>query len=219
MRTSRFDRFAPLAGIAFFLLIVAAIIIGGETPTVGEDSRRETIDFWRDNDDAQVISAVLGVYAGFFLVWFAAGLRSAFDRAGIERDSVAARVSWAGALILAAGLFVALGLAFAVGDAADDVSGNTLFTLAVLTDGFFLPFPPGMALFLTGSGAAALATGVLPRWMGIAAILLGILCLIPYAGFFALVIGILWIALSSILLWRRGGAAPAAVAEPLGPPE
>jgi hypothetical protein len=186
---------------------------------VGEDSRQETLDFWRDNDDAQVISAVLGVYAGIFLVWFAAGMRSAFDRAGIARESVAARVSWAGALTLAAGLFVALGLAFVVGDAANDVSDSTLFTLAVLTDGFFLPFPPGMALFLTGSGAAILGTGVLPRWMGIAAIVLGLLCLIPYAGFFALVVGILWILVASILLTRSGGAATTERAAPLGPPE
>lgn len=218
---NRLARLAPLAGVAFFVLIAAAIVIGGETPTTGEDSRKETIDFWVDNDGEQIISSIIGVYAGLFFVWFAATLRTAFDHANAGRASIAARVSWGGALLLAAGLFVALGLAFAVADAADDISRDALYPLAVLTDSFFLPFPPAFALFLIGSGVAILDTRVLARWLGIVAIVLGVISVTPI-GFFAFLVGILWIGVASVALFLRsrdGIAAgrPATADAPLGP--
>lgn len=207
---ARVARFAPLAGVVFFVLIVIAFVVGGDTPTAGDDSKQETVKFWLDKDGEQLASTILGVYAGLFFVWFAAGLRSAFDRTAVGRESVAARVSWGGALLLAGGLFVALGIQFVVADVAHDVSRDTLYTLAVLSDDFWIPFPAGFGLFLLGSGGAILTTDALPRWLGIAAIVLGVISVTPL-GFFGFLGGILWTLVASIALFRRSGAvAPAA---------
>jgi hypothetical protein len=217
---ARIARFAPLAGVIFFILIVIAFVVGGDTPTAGDDSKQETVKFWLDKDGKELASTFIGAYAGLFFVWFAAGLRSAFDRTAVGRESVAARVSWGGALVLATGLFVALGLEFVVADVADDVSRDTLYTLAVLSDDFWIPFAAGFGLFLLGSGGAILTTGALPRWIGIVAIVLGIISVTPI-GFLGFLGGIVWTLVASIALFRRSGAvAPAAAGTaPLGPPD
>jgi len=193
----------------------------GDTPTVGDDSPKEVVDYWLDNDNAQIAGSIIGVYAVVFFVWFAATLRTAFDRAGAGRESIAPRVSWGGALILAAGLGVALGLSFATADAADDIPRSALLPLATLTDDFWLPFPLGFSLFLLGAGFAGLSTLVIPKWLAIFAIVLGFISLTPvgFFGFFGFLGGILWSAVAGVILYTRGGAAtPVPEAAPARPP-
>lgn len=200
MGSQRLARFAPLTGVVFVVLIVVAIFVGGETPDT-TDSRAEMVTFWVDNDDAQIWSSVLGAWATVFFVWFAASLRTTLRHAEGEPGRLAA-LSFAGAVIAAVGLLCAMSFAFAIADAADDVPGSVTQTLTVLSNGFFFPIGAGYALFFIATGLAAVRTRVLPAWLGWISLVMGVLCLTP-VGFFALLVGLVWILGVSVMLFMR----------------
>ena len=61
MTQQRWHALAPLAGVGFVALAVAAFIISGETPDT-EDSPLKILKFYRDNDSEQI-------WASAFLAW------------------------------------------------------------------------------------------------------------------------------------------------------
>jgi hypothetical protein len=200
MESRGLERFAPLTGVLFVALIVLAIVIGGETPD-NDDSQQAIVEFWRDNDDAQIWSNVIGAWATVFFLWFAASLRSALRRAegGPARLST---LSFGGAVVAAVGLLSALSLNFAVADSVGDVPASVTQTLTVLSNGFFFPIAAGYAVFFLAVGVLSVRTRMLPVWLGWVTVLLGVVCLTP-VGFFALLLGLVWIVLVSVLLYRR----------------
>ena len=198
------ERFAPLTGVVFVALIVLAVVIGGETPD-NDDSQQAIVAFWRDNDTAQIWSAVIGAWATVFFVWFAASVRSVL-RPGEAGPARLSSLSFGGAVIAAVGLLSALSLNFAVADSVDDVPANVTQTLTVLSNGFFFPIAGGYAVFFLAVGVLAVRTRVLPVWLGWVTGVLGIACLTP-VGFFVLLVGLVWILIVSVMLYRRENAA------------
>ena len=194
------QRFAPLTGVVFVALIVLAVIIGGETPDNG-DSRQAIVDFWKDNDNAQIWSNIIGAWGTVFFLWFAASVYSALRR-GEEGPARLSALSFGGAVVAAVGLLSALSLNFAVADSVGDVPASVTQTLTVLSNGFFFPIAAGYAVFFLAVGVLAVRTRTLPVWLGWVTVVLGIVCLTP-VGFFALLVGMVWILIVSVMLYRR----------------
>ena len=209
MGSQRLARFAPLTGVVFVVLIVVAVLVSGETPDT-TDSRREMVEFWVDNESAQIWGSIIGTWATVFFVWFAASVRSTLRRAEGDPGRLAA-LSFAGAVIGAIGLLCSLSFGFAIADAADEVPGTVTQTLTVLSNGFFLPIAAGYALFFIATGLAAVRTRVFPVWLGWVTVVLGVLCVTP-VGFFALLVGLIVILALSVMLYQR---EPAPVERPV----
>ncbi len=201
------ERFAPLTGVVFVVLIVVAILVGGETPDV-DDSQESIVKFWTEDDDAQMVSNVIGAWSLVFFMWFAATLRGVL-RAAEEGPSRLASLSLAGATIAATGLLSVLSFGWAAASTAGDVPGEVTHTLSVLTNEFFFPMAAGYALFLLAAGMVAVRSAALPAGLGWAAIVIGVLCLTPI-GFLALLAGILWVLVASVMLYLRAPRAAAA---------
>ena len=199
MRQDRLARFAPLAGVVFVVLIVLAIVIGGETPD-NSDSAQEIGRFWKENDSEQMLSALIGAWSLIFFIWFAASVRSVLRRTEDGPARLSA-TSFAGAVIAAVGLLIALSLTFAIADGADELTPDALKTLTVLSNGVFLPIAVGFALFFIATGILAVRSRLLPAWLGWVTIVLGIVCVTP-AGFFALLVGLVWVLVVSVMLYR-----------------
>ena len=206
MRTRGLERFAPLSGAVFVVLLVVGVLIGGETPD-DDDSQQSIVQFWTENDDEQIWSVIVAAWSMVFFMWFAATLRSVL-RAAEEGPARLSSLSLAGAAIAATGLLSLLSITFATADTAGDVPGEVTHALTVLSGGFFVPMAAGYAIFLLAAGLLAVRTGALPAWLGWAAIVIGVLCVTPI-GFIALLVGLLWVLVASVMLFQRG-AAPAA---------
>lgn len=206
LKSSGVGRLAPLTGVAFVALIVIAVLIGGETPDNG-DSQQSIVQFWRDNEDAQIWSSIIGLWATVLFLWFAACLRRALRR-GEDGPALLSTLSFAGAVVGAVGLLCSLSLSFAVADSVGDVPAGVTQTLTVLSNGFFFPIAGGYALFFIASGLLALRSRTLPVWLSWVGVVVGVLCLTP-VGFFALLLGLVWILIASVLLFRSetGGTA------------
>jgi hypothetical protein len=199
------DRFAPLTGVVFVALIVLAIIIGGETPD-NSDSAQEIGRYWKDHDTEQIWTSIIAAWSLIFFVWFAASLRGALRRVedGPGRLSAA---SFAGAAIATVGLLLAFSFTFSIADGADELSPSALKTLTVLSNGIFLPIAVGFAIFFLATGILAVRSRLLPAWLGWLTIVLGIVCVTP-VGFFALLVGLLWILVLSIMLYLGRASQP-----------
>ena len=77
MQESRYERFAPLAGVAFFILVIASFATFGDGPPGADEPVREITSFWADNDAKLAVSVVLEGLGALALVFFGAILAQA----------------------------------------------------------------------------------------------------------------------------------------------
>jgi hypothetical protein len=196
----------PLSGVASVLLIVASFIVVGESPDLNAPAK-EVASFYSDNDTSLQFGAALLALGAFFFLLFATTLASLLRRDPV-RGAVSAKFSFAGGIVFAVGVTIFAGLAFAAGDAADDVGPATLQTLHVLEMDMFITVAVGTAAFLLGAGVGALKSAALPSWLAWAAIVIGIIAITPLGFFGFLALGI-WTLIASVMLAMRARVAPA----------
>lgn len=198
------ERLAPLTGIAFVALFIAAFTIGGETPDVG-DSAEQVRDFWLNNDTETIWASALLLWGSVLAVWFGASLRTSLRRAEGEPGRLSGLV-FAGWIVYAVGAMAFAGFGFTVGDVADEsaVSDDVIQTLSILNSDFFTILSGGLAVAMLATGAAVLRHGGLPRWLGYLALLLGITAVTPI-GFFSFLLAGIWVLVVSVLLYQQNG--------------
>jgi hypothetical protein len=201
MQRRGMERFAPLAGVVFLVLIVISFVITGEPPDADEGAA-ETASYWSDNDDVNVISAALSALAAVALVWFGASLRAVIAEAE-GRTARLATLAFAGFVIAAAGAGVNSSLQFAAADTVGEVPAEVTQTISALYAYLWFPFTIGFALTMFATGVAALRFGVLPAWLAWASILIGVVLLTP-AGFVGFLLSLIWVAALAVMLYLRG---------------
>ncbi|MGH2964915.1 MAG: hypothetical protein ACRDMH_05995 [Solirubrobacterales bacterium] len=207
MSRSRWERLAPLTGVVFFVLIAVTLALSNDTPDTNS-STADTVSYWSAHDSRLIVSAITGTFAVIFLVWFAGVLRSVLLRAegGEGRLSL---VAFAGLLTIGIGGAIASALQFTAADTVNDVPATVTQTLSVLSEDFFFPFLAGIALSMFGAGVCVIRHGGLPKWLGWAAIVIGVVSVTP-VGFIGFVAVFLWVLVASVVLYLQGGESPAA---------
>jgi hypothetical protein len=205
---------APLTGILFVVLAIAAFVVSGETPGT-DDSRQEIVSFYLDNDSEMQFSGALLALACVALAFFIASLRQAL-RAAAGDEGGLSTVTLLGGLMIIVGASLFAGIAFTLGDAADELPTSAILTLNALNSDLFFPVAVGTAVFNLGLALAVLRHGGLPRPLGWVALVLAIAGLTPL-GFFAFVatgLVIIWI---SVVL-AQGATAPPSTGQAPPPP-
>lgn len=195
---------APLVGVAFLVVLIASFVVGGEPPDADEPVQ-EIVDHYSENQDAVRIGAVLEGAAGVLLIFFGAVLRRALV-AG-DRDSSLPNVAFAGTVVLAVGAAIDGTISFSLAESAEDIDPAGVQALQALWDNDFVPLAVGLSTLMVAAGLSIARTGVVPRWLGWIAIVLGILALTP-AGFVAFMGGAIWIVVVGVLLAMRARAVP-----------
>jgi hypothetical protein len=201
-------RLLPLSGVAFVVIGVVAILIGGLDSPSSDASTTEVLDFYDDNEVANFIAVFVLAASTPFLVFFGATLAAASSEGG-ERRTVWEHVLIGGAALQAGILLMMATLHFALVDGAnqDDVSAEAVQALNVIDGNTWVAFNAGFGIFMLGVAGCLLGrVRPLPAWLAWAALVLGICLFIPFADFIALLLTLLWIIVASILLFR---AAPA----------
>ena len=196
----------PLTGILFVALVIAAFVVGGETPTT-DDSAQEIVSFYLDNDSEQSIASALLALACVAFLFFLGTLRRAL-RAAAGDEGGLSTVALLGGLMIVVGASIFAGIGFTLGDAADELPPSAVLTLNALNSDLFFPVAVGTAVFNLGLALAILRHGGLPRPLGWLALVVGIVGLTP-GGFFAfLAMGIVVVWASVCLVQRAGGPEP-----------
>jgi hypothetical protein len=201
------DWLAALTGIAFIVIAIAAIAIGGEPPDPSDDSVQEIVDFYSDDTDAIRISAALATLAGGVLVFFGGYLRKVLRAAEGEGHMLSA-LALAGTVIIAIGIAVDSTISFALAETFDDIDPAAVQALSALWSNDFLPLVLGVFVLMLSAGISIVRHGALPKWMGWVAIVLGVIAITPvgFVGFLGMAI---WIAIASVILALRARSAAA----------
>jgi len=210
MSNSGLARYAPLAGLAFVVLTVAAFVIVGDTPD-NDSTTLKVVTFWTDHKDEGFISSIVGALAGLSLAWFAGSLRSHLARFEPGANRLA-NVSFGGGLIAAAGILIALNLQFAIVDTVGDVPPVVTQTLFVLSDDFFMPIVGGLALMLVAAGIVGVRHAAFPAWLAWSGIVVAIAGLV--LPFPVVLVILLWEAVVSVWLFTRQGEPVSPAAAP-----
>ncbi|MGZ5310724.1 MAG: hypothetical protein ACXWZK_03250 [Solirubrobacterales bacterium] len=198
---------APLTGLGFIVVGIVSFAIGGEPKDAGHPAQ-EIVDFYVDNKDSIQIGAFLGVPAGALLAFFGAYLRGVLRAAAGEGETLSI-LALIGLCIVALGFAIDGTILIATAEAADDLEPASVQALQALWDNDFLPIVLGVLIFDWAAGLSILRSGALPRWMGWALIVFGVLAVTP-VGFAAAIGTALWILVASIVLSMRARSAQAA---------
>src|SRR4029077_20986616 len=75
MSSSRWERFAPLTCVVFFVLLAISFALSGSTPDTNT-STADTVSYWSSHDSRQIASAIIGTFSVIFFIWFGGSLRS-----------------------------------------------------------------------------------------------------------------------------------------------
>ena len=199
-------RFVPLIGVAFTVLFIGSFLAGGSSaePTT---SGADVIAKYGQSDAAQLATGTAAMIAAIALVFFGAWLR------GVLRDRSTsngwlADVAFAGTVLQALTLSLFVASAHAVQDGID--SGQPLIAQSLnIADGnTFFPSMLALACVLIATGASSLSAGLLPKWLAIVSIALGVMAPLGKAGFAPFMLFPIWVTVVALLGSRRPSASP-----------
>jgi hypothetical protein len=201
----------PLTGVAFIVLLLVSFIVQGE-PKDATHPPNEIVQWYVDNKDSAQIGAFIGVVAGAVLIFYGAYLRKVL----VAAEGVGAMLPilvLIGLSIVAVGGAIDSMLLFATAERTDDIPATSVQTIQAIWDNDFLPLLLGVIVFNWSVGLSVLRSGALPKWMGWAAIVFGVVSLAGPIGFIGSLGAAVWILIASVLLSlqtrRRASAQPA----------
>jgi hypothetical protein len=199
-------RFVPLLGALFVVLVAVGYVVAGDTPSHHAEGR-EIRDAY-DSEAKHQIAAFLGALGAVPLLFFAGYLCTVLRRLH-PSGHVSANVALAGAVVVATGLAVQSLIHAALAEAAQtsEFSGQALQALNALDGWSFYPIAIGLSTFLLASGVTLLrARRLFAPFVAWAAVVLGVLTLVPIVGFFAAILSGIWLVVISLMLFARSEA-------------
>lgn len=207
--SDRWSRLAPLTGVLFGLIVIAAVITGGgETPKASDSAAKVVVYYAKHRSEIET-SGIMFALAFLVLVLFAGSLRSYLRSTG-GTDGLGTLVL-AGAVLMAAGALGVTGLEYGLAHNLGYFTPETARTLNFISSEMFLPVLAGGFIFAVCAGLAILRGAALPRWLGWVSIVIGVVALVPPVSFAALLALLIWSIVVAVLMYRHGGVStPAA---------
>ena len=200
-------RWAPLTGVVFAVLVVAAVF-AGNTPDSDASAQHAVSSFVSNRTDDRV-TIFLIAYATVFAMFFAAALCS-YLKTRSEGDGLIT-LGYSGMLIYVVGALTLVGTEFAATDVPGKISPAAEQALNVLQNDLFFALLIGAGIFLIGNGLAIVANAALPKWLGWIAVPLAVIAVTPLGWFVALFALPIWAVIVGVLMFiRQDAPAPAA---------
>jgi len=219
MHAPKWERFAAVCGVLFVVLAIggAALTEAGLPGSGASDA--EVVAYYEDSNTElkrELGSSLVGFGVFFFLV-FLGRLRSALrDAEGGQRTFTA--VAFAGGVVLAALLLATAAFEASIASAdgffdSYNVDADTAILIGSLTwwlAGFSLL---AGGVMVGASSVIALKSGLLPKWLAIAGLALSAISFFgesAQALIIPLLLVLLWLAVVSVILTKRGTAPSSA---------
>lgn len=202
---STIDRFAPLSGIAFAVLLVVGVSLGGNSPGLGATSA-EMVEYSADNAAILRLSSLVLALAMVALLLFVGCLRSATNDQ--RAPSGLREALLGGGVIAAAGIGVDAALRFALVESVDDISPEAHEALYALWNGYFWAIHVGFGILVLAASLLALSATSFPNWLVAVGVLASLLLIVPIVAvtLIGLIFGGLWVIATSVLLFRQSPA-------------
>lgn len=207
------ERVAPLSGLAFVVLFGLGVVIMGYYDFMPEPD--QIVGFYSESPARLMTGAYVGMLASVFLLWFAGSLRRSI-RSRVEGSERLAVIAFGG--VVFAAVTVVLGLVaisypaerVMIHGSIDPGAATALFDLSSGLLGSALAI--GLAAAVGGYGLAQLRDEKIPTWLAWVNLILA-LGLVSPVNWAVIALGILWLPMVSVSMYRRGRAEAVAVAE------
>ena len=202
---ARLERLAPLAGVLAGVLWLVGILVLQSGNPADPDAGDELVAYFEDERTAILAGGTLMGLGAFFFLWFAAFVSRLLGDGWLARAATIGGAA-GGAMMLA------LPGPHTTGATTDvELLGPEMSTaLWRLTHTFFVGAEIALAVFVAAVALAALASGILPRWLAWVGLGLALLLLILPLGWIALIFLFpLWLVAAGVVLFRRRPAEPA----------
>jgi hypothetical protein len=211
---ARLRAWSSLGGIAFSVLAVIGAIFLYDGPQASAPAKMA--DWYSSSGNRAHINigwVLLGLGL-LCLIWFVAGVR---ERVAVAEQADAPGASFLSTLVTIGGaVFVGagvcqIGLADGIKTMSDDTYHHQVYGGLIHAAGdasYIILAGSGIAMasMIFAVALAIFAFGLLPRWVGWFGVLAGV-CAIFSLMFFTMLVWLLWIAVASVLLFRRSPAA------------
>jgi hypothetical protein len=210
MPTSRFERFLPISGVLAGVFYAAMALLIKGMPSISDSQA----GYAQWIDDHQLRTGLSGAAAGYFCVamlFFATSIRRAL-RSGEPNESTYSSAAFAGALTIAGAVATMGWVTMSALEAANDHSQAAVSALGYLADFGWLPWVAGSAVFFLAAGIGGLRTAVLPKWLSIVSVVLGVLSLLGPTGIAVYFATPFWLVVTGVVLAARARRAEEAVA-------
>jgi hypothetical protein len=198
-------RWLALCGVGAGVLFAVGTVLGGPSPQ-DDASAAKVVSYFHDHLTVTRVASLILAIAGVLVVLFAARLRELLQ-SGEPGGDVLSVAAFGGAVILAAGALLDAVVGFALARAGEHRFAAPAQTLNVVFNNDFFVVTGGIAVLLLATGIATVRRPVLPRWLGWAAIVIGILSLAGPIGFLGAVLAIVWLLVVSAVIFRRDRVA------------
>ncbi len=198
-------RWLALSGVGAAVLFALTFVTAGGTPN-DDASAAKVVSYFQGHRGGTQVTALLAVIAAVLLILFAVRLREYLQDDGPD-GSLLANAALSGAVILAAGSMLDSAFTYALVRTSHLRFPVPAQTLNVLhNDDFYIIFG-GIAILLLAAGIATVRRPALPRWLGWAAIVIGIISLAGPFGFAGGGLSIIWLFVVAILIFRKDRVA------------
>jgi hypothetical protein len=203
-------RFDPLAGVgAVVLWVVGTFLLENTDRPEGKDSA--AFAAWvRDNDAEIITGTVIFGFGVLFFLWFLGALRTRLldgESGGGHLTTVAFAGGVATAVMMMATYLPWAKAAFD----NENMTDSAVEAVVQMGDSFFGGVELFAIVLLVGTGVVVRRTGALPRWLGWFSFALALVLAIIPIGWAGVLFGLpLWTLVMAIILYRIGGANPAA---------
>jgi hypothetical protein len=208
----RRQRFLPIAGILFGVLLALALWLTSKEPS-DTATAKQVFAYWSAHGGGKMWLSILGLeLAAVLLVTFGAALRAAI-RSGEGATSTYSPLVFGGAILAAMGFATTSILPAAAGRAAADKAAQpgaqtAVYAIEQLRSWDWLLWTPGLTVMMVAAGLGGLRTRALPKPLSWTAVVLGVAFFTPL-GFFAFFILPPWMIATGIVLYRRQRVAEA----------
>jgi hypothetical protein len=203
--TTSSGRLLRIAGIAtavsWAVTSIAADIWVHVPDTIGDPERIEQALL--DHRVAAWVMVLGSIYVAVAVVFFAAGAQR------VLADSAHGTAALGGGVMLAVAMVVHQGIGkFALLAAANNHDTTSIHTLGYLDAVTWLILGAGSGAFLLAVGIGSLRARVMPKWLAIATIVLGVLALLGPGALLFWLLAPVWFVVAGFLLERGGNRPP-----------
>jgi hypothetical protein len=202
--SGRWGRWTSLTGAVFAVLIAVGVFAGSETPEPSAGPVKVYAYYAAHISSIETSAILFAISVLFIVIWGAVLARYLRDSGGSRGAEV---LVVPGAVLFAVGALTIASIEYGTAHNLHYLSAETARTLNILTDIMFLPLIAGGFFFALGSGIAVVRGAALPKWLGWAAIVIGIAAIVPPASFPALLAFAIWSLIVSTIVFVRLGSS------------
>jgi len=211
---ARLRTWSSLGGVAFSVLAVVGAIFLYDGPQSSSPAKMAAWYTSSGNRTRINIGWVLLGLGLLCLIWFVAGIRervAAAEQAGAPGASfLTSLVTIGGTVFVAAGV-CQIGIADGIKTMSDDTYHHQVYSglIHAAGDASYIVLAGsgiGMASLIFAVALAIFSFGLLPRWVGWFGVVAGIAAVFSLL-FFTMLVWLLWIAVTSVMLYVRSSSA------------